>query len=255
MKASLLIARRELGSYFSSPVFYVVTTVFLFIYSFMFFNILEFFSFRSFQSAQLQQAGINLNVNEIVIEPSLSNMAVTLLFIIPLITMRSFAEEKKTKTFSLLLSSPVHLREIIFGKFLAGLIVTSVMVLMSAYSVMLLMIWGDPEIGPIVTGYLGILLMCGCYLSIGVFASSLTDNQIIAAVISFGFMFFMWIIGWAASAAGPVAGQVLEYVALTGHLESFIKGMIDSSDLVYYLSFIFFGLFLTYRTLESRRWR
>ncbi len=221
----------------------------------MFFSILNFFSMQSFQSAQLERMGISLNVNEIVIEPSLSNMAVVLLFIIPIITMKTFAEEKKTKTLPLLLSSPIHLRQIIVGKFLACLAVVGVMLLLSAYSVLLIVTLGQPEIGPILTGYFGLLLMCGCYISMGIFASSLTDNQIIAAVISFGFALLMWIIGWAAQAAGPEAGQVLEYLALIGHLESFLKGVIDTSDLVYYVSFIFFGLFLTHRVLESRRWR
>ncbi len=221
----------------------------------MFFSILNFFSMQSFQSSQLERMGISLNVNEIVIEPSLSNMAVVLLFIIPIITMKTFAEEKKTKTLPLLLSSPVHLRQIILGKFLACLAVVGVMLLLSAYSVLLIVALGQPEIGPILTGYFGLLLMCGCYISMGIFASSLTDNQIIAAVISFGFALLMWIIGWAAQAAGPEAGQVLQYLALIGHLESFLKGVIDTSDLVYYVSFIFFGLFLTHRVLESRRWR
>ena len=190
MKKSLWIAKRELGAFFYSPVFYVVTTVFLFIYSYMFFSILNFFSFQSFQAPQFEQMGQTLNVNQFVIEPSLSNMAVTLLFIIPLITMRTFAEEKKAKTFPLLLSSPVHLREIIAGKFLGCLGVVAVMLLLSSYSVILVAWLGEPEIGPIFSGYLGVLLMAACYIALGIFASSLTDNQIVAAVISFGFILF-----------------------------------------------------------------
>jgi len=254
MKKSLWIARRELGAFFYSPVFYVVTTVFLFIYSYMFFSILNFFSFQSFQSAQFEQMGQTLNVNQFVIEPSLSNMAVTLLFIIPLITMRTFAEEKKAKTFPLLLSSPVHLREIIAGKFLGCLGVVAVMLLLSSYSVILVVWLGRPEIGPIFSGYLGVLLMAGCYIALGIFASSLTDNQIVAAVMSFGFILFMWIIGWAAQAVGAELGQLLDYISLVSHMESFLKGVIDSSDVVYYLSFIALGLFLTYRVVDSRRW-
>lgn len=254
MKKSLWIAKRELGAFFYSPVFYVVTTVFLFIYSYMFFSILNFFSFQSFQAPQFAQMGQTLNVNQFVIEPSLSNMAVTLLFIIPLITMRAFAEEKRAKTFPLLLSSPVHLHEIIAGKFLGCLGVVAVMLLLSSYSVILVVVLGEPEIGPIFSGYLGVLLMAGCYIALGIFASSLTDNQIVAAVISFGFILFMWIIGWAAQAAGAQLGQLLDYISLVSHMESFLKGVIDSSDVVYYLSFIALGLFLTYRVVDSRRW-
>ena len=255
MRSAWIIAKRDLGSFFNSPIFYVVTTVFLIIYSFIFFNILNFFSFQSFQAGQLQAMGINLNLNEMVIEPSLQNMSVILLMIIPIITMRSFADEKKMKTFRLLLSSPVHLREIILGKFLACMIVVAVMILISSYSVGFLFLLGEPEPGPVITGYLGVLLMAGCCVSVGIFASSLTDNQIIAAVLTFGFSLFMWVIGWGAQAAGSTTGQVLQYISIVDHLERFLKGLVNTSDLVYYLSFILFNLFLCHRVLDSNRWR
>ena len=255
MRMTWTIAKRDLGSFFNSPIFYVVTTVFLIIYSFMFFNILNFFSFQSFQAGQFQAMGMNLNLNEMVIEPSLQNMSVILLMIIPIITMRSFADEKKMKTFRLLLSSPVHLREIILGKFLACMIVVAVMILISSYSVGFLFLLGEPEPGPVVTGYLGVLLMAGCFVSVGIFASSLTDNQIVAAVLTFGFSLFMWVIGWGAQAAGSTTGQVLQYLSIVDHLDRFLKGLVDTSDLVYYLSFILFSLFLCHRVLDSNRWR
>ena len=255
MRNAWIIAKRDLGSFFNSPIFYVVTTVFLIIYSFIFFNILNFFSFQSFQARQLQAMGMNLNLNEMVIEPSLQNMSVILLMIIPIITMRSFADEKKMKTFRLLLSSPVHLREIILGKFLACMIVVAVMILISSYSVGFLFLLGEPEPGPVVTGYLGVLLMAGCFVSVGIFASSLTDNQIVAAVLTFGFSLFMWVIGWGAQAAGSTTGQVLQYLSIVDHLDRFLKGLVDTSDLVYYLSFILFSLFLCHRVLDSNRWR
>ena len=255
MRSAWIIAKRDLGSFFNSPIFYVVTTVFLIIYSFMFFNILNFFSFQSFQARQLQAMGMNLNLNEMVIEPSLQNMSVILLMIIPIITMRSFADEKKMKTFRLLLSSPVHLREIILGKFLACMIVVAVMILISSYSVGFLFLLGEPEPGPVVTGYLGVLLMAGCFVSVGIFASSLTDNQIVAAVLTFGFSLFMWVIGWGAQAVGSTTGQVLQYLSIVDHLDRFLKGLVDTSDLVYYLSFILFSLFLCHRVLDSNRWR
>ena len=255
MRMTWIIAKRDLGSFFNSPIFYVVTTVFLIIYSFIFFNILNFFSFQSFQARQLQAMGMNLNLNEMVIEPSLQNMSVILLMIIPIITMRSFADEKKMKTFRLLLSSPVHLGEIILGKFLACMIVVAVMISISSYSVGFLFLLGEPEPGPIVTGYLGILLMAGCFVSVGIFASSLTDNQIVAAVLTFGFSLFMWVIGWGAQAAGSTTGQVLQYLSIVDHLDRFLKGLVDTSDLVYYLSFILFNLFLCHRVLDSNRWR
>lgn len=255
MKNSWIIAKRDLGSFFNSPIFYVITTVFLIIYSYIFVNILSFFSMQSMQSGQFQQMGIALNVNEMVIEPSFQNMAVVLLLIIPIVTMRSFAEEKKSKTFRLLLSSPVHLKEIILGKFLACMIVITLMVLISSYSIGFLFMIGEPDVGPVLTGYLGILLTAGCYVSVGIFASSLTENQIVAAVITFGFSLFMWVIGWGAQTANSTTGQVLEYLSIIEHMDRFLKGMIETSDLAYYLSFIIFGLFLCYRTLDSNRWR
>ena len=255
MRNAWVIAKRDLGSFFNSPIFYVVTTVFLIIYSFIFFNILNFFSFQSLQANQLQGMGMNLSLNEMVIEPSLQNMSVILLMIIPVITMRSFADEKKMKTFRLLLSSPVPLREIVFGKFLACMIVVTVMILISSYSMGFLFLLGNPEIGPIVTGYLGVILMAGCYVSVGVFASSLTDNQIVAAVLTFGFSLFMWVIGWGAQAAGATTGQVLQFLSIVDHMDRFLKGMVDTSDLVYYLSFILLSLFLCHRMLDSNRWR
>ena len=255
MKNSWIIAKRDLGSFFNSPIFYVITTVFLIIYSYIFVNILIFFSMQSMQSGQLQQMGMALNVNEMVIEPSFQNMAVVLLLIIPIVTMRSFAEEKKSKTFRLLLSSPVHLKEIILGKFLACMIVVTLMVLISSYSIGFLFMIGEPDVGPVLTGYLGILLTAGCYVSVGIFASSLTENQIVAAVITFGFSLFMWVIGWGAQTANSTTGQVLEYLSIIEHMDRFLKGMLETSDLAYYLSFIIFGLFLCYRTLDSNRWR
>ena len=255
MRSAWIIAKRDLGSFFNSPIFYIVTTVFLIIYSFIFFNILNFFSFQSFQAGQFQAMGMNLNLNEMVVEPSLQNMSVILLMIIPIITMRSFADEKKMKTFRLLLSSPVHLREIILGKFLACMIVVAVMILLSSYSVGFLFLLGEPELGPVVTGYLGVLLMAGCFVSVGIFASSLTDNQIVAAVLTFGFSLFMWVIGWGAQATGSTVGQVLQYISIVDHLERFLKGLVNTSDLVYYLSFILFNLFLCHRVLDSNRWR
>ena len=255
MRMTWTIAKRDLGSFFNSPIFYVVTTVFLLIYSFIFFNILNFFSFQSFQAGQMQAMGMSLNLNEMVIEPSFHNMSVILMMIIPIITMRSFADEKKMKTFRLLLSSPVHLREIVLGKFLACMIVVTVMILVSSYSMGFLFLLGEPELGPVITGYLGVLLMAGCYVSVGVFASSLTDNQIVAAVLTFGFSLFMWVIGWGAQAAGSTTGQVLQFLSIVEHIDRFLKGIVDTSDLVYYLSFILFSLFLCHRVLDSNRWR
>ena len=208
------------------------------------------------QAAQFQgqMGGIGLNLNDMVVQPALHNMGVILLLMIPLITMRSFSEEKKNKSFTLLLSSPVKLHEIVIGKFLACFLVVTTMISLTLISIGMLFNVGEPELGPITTSYLGMLLMASCYISVGVFASSLTDNQIVAAVMSFGFTLFMWIIGWGAQAVGADFGELLKYLSLVDHLDPFFKGILDIGDLGYYFSFILFGLFLTYRALESNRW-
>ena len=256
MKNALIIARREMGAFFYSPIFYVITTVFLILYSFIFINLLSFFNTASFQAGQQPlPGGDSLSVNEWVIEGAFMNISVILLLMIPVITMRTFSEEQKNKTIQLLLAAPLHLREIIAGKFLACMGVVALMLILSSYNMFFVLWVSEPEIGPILTGYLGILLMSGCFISAGIFASSLTQNQVIAAVLGFGFGLFSWIIGWAAQAVGAGLGDILTFLSLVDHLDNFLKGILDTSDIVYYLSVIIFGLFLTHRVLESRRWR
>jgi len=250
-----LIAKRELGAFFSSPIFYVITTVFLCLYSFIFINLLSYFNTISFQSKATPSEEISMSVNEWVIEVSFQNMSVILLLMIPVITMRSFSEEQKNKTIQLLLAAPLSLWEIVAGKFLACMGVVALMLTISSYNILFILLLGTPEIGPILTGYLGILLMSGCFISAGILASSLTKNQVIAAVLAFGFALFAWIIGWAAQSVGPGLGEILEYLSLVSHLDNFLKGILDSSDIIYYLSIIAFFLFLAHRVLDSRRWR
>ena len=259
MKSIFWIAKREFGSFFYSPIFYVVTAVFLVLYSLLFFAILSDFSQASIQAAPqmeaIQKAGHSINANEMVIVPSLGNMSIILLFMIPLITMRSFAEEKKNKTFSLLLSSPIHLSQIVVAKFLACLGVVTFMILLSSYSIFFVGVIGQPELGPIFSGYLGTILMMGCYIAMGVFASSLTDNQIVAAVIGFGLALFMWLLELLIQDADAGFGILLSKISLRTHLDSFLNGIIDTSDIVYYLSFMVFILLITHQVLDSRRWR
>lgn len=255
MKNAFHIAFRELGGYFASPVFYLLATVFLGIMGFITTNTLDSFSYASFQATQMQQGGPPLNINTDVIEPLLGLMAFILLLFSPMVTMRSLAEEKKQKTLPLLLAAPIRLWEIVAGKFIACLSVLGLLVLGSSYFVGLILYMGQPEMGPILTGYLGVLLMTSCYVSMGLFASSLTDNQLIAAVITFGFIFLMWIIGWQSQSSSAGMAEILEYLSLANHLQNFTRGVIDTSDLMYYTSFTLFFLFLTHRVLESKRWR
>lgn len=252
MKNSLLIAKRDLGTYFNSPIFYVLTAVFIFVYSWSFLDDLARFAQQSLRA--IQMGGVNINLNEKVITPSFKIIGNILLLMIPLITMRSFAEDHKTKSIILLLSSPVRLRDILLGKFLACFAVVALMILLTTYSIGCLFWVGEPEIGPILTSYLGMLLMLGCYVSVGIFASSLTNNQIVAAVTSFGIILFMVIIGWGARATVAGLADVLQFLSLVDHQDRFLTGIIDTSDILYYLSFIALSLFLTHRVLDSKRW-
>ncbi|MGV7221162.1 MAG: ABC transporter permease subunit [Nitrospinales bacterium] len=255
MKNTLIIAKRELGAFFTSPIFYVITTVFLCLYSFIFINLLNYFGTVSFQANTAPQETGPLSINEWVIESSFQNMSVIFLLMIPIITMRSFSEEQKNKTIQLLLAAPLSLWEIVIGKFLACMGVLVLMLLISSYNMIFVVALGTPDIGPILTGYLGVILLSGCFISAGILASSLTKNQVIAAVLGFGFALFSWIIGWAATSVGDSFAEVLDYLSLVAHLDNFLKGILDTRDIVYYLSLISFFLFLTHRVLDSRRWR
>jgi ABC-2 type transport system permease protein len=255
MKNTLFIAKRELGAFFSSPIFYVITTVFLCLYSFIYINLLSYFSTISFQASTAPQESASLSVNQWVIEASFQNMSVIFLLMIPIITMRSFSEEQKNKTIQLLLAAPIGLWEIVMGKFLACMGVIFLMLLISSYNMIFVIVLGAPDLGPIWTGYLGVILLSGCFISAGILASSLTKNQVIAAVLGFGFALFSWIIGWAATSVGDSLAEVLDYLSLVAHLDNFLKGIIDTRDIVYYVSIIGFFLFLTHRVLDSRRWR
>jgi len=255
MKTILILAKREMGAFFASPVFYVVATVFLVLHSFTFLNLLDSFSVQSFQVERFLGGGRSLSLNEMVVEPIFFNMAVILLLIIPIITMRSFSEEKKNKTLVLLLSSPIHLREIVLGKFTACMGMVALLMLLSSYSSGFLILLGEPELNPMLTGYMGILLMSACFVSLGLLASSLTENQIISAVISFGLALLLWIIEWGVEDANEGIGAVITYISILAHLVPMVRGVFDTADFAYFASFVFFILFLTCRVLESHRWR
>ncbi len=250
MKAIFTILKRELKSYFASPIVYVILVVFLVLSGIFFFFYLQSFV-RSEFDPRFQLLGEKLNLNEFVIRPYFSTISVVLLFMIPLITMRLIAEERKNFTAELLFTSPIRVSHIVLGKFFASFSLFGVMVILSASYLTVLKVYGNPDLGPVLSGYLGLFLLGGGLLAVGLFASSLTENQIVAAVVSFGILLVLWIIG----ASSDADNSILRYISIINHLDNFIKGVIDLKDIIYYLSFIFFGLFLTYITLESKGWR
>lgn len=250
MKAIFTILKRELKSYFASPIAYIILVVFLVLSGIFFFFYLESF-IRSQFDPRFQLFREKLNLNEFVIRPYFGTTSVVLLFMIPLITMRLIAEERKNFTAELLFTSPVRVSQIVLGKFLASFSLFALMVALSAIYLVVLRVYGNPDLGPVLSAYLGLSLLGGSLISAGLFASSLTENQIVAAVISFGILLVFWILGASSDADNSILG----YISIINHLDNFTKGIIALRDTIYYLSFIFFGLFLTYIMVESQRWR
>ena len=258
MNNVLSIFRREFNSYFVSPIAYFLLFVFLFIAGYFFSAILQYFNMmqvQMFQQAQMyQQAPPPINVNQVMIGPLMQNLSVISLFLFPLIAMRLVAEERKQGTIELLMTSPIHPWHWIIGKYLSAFALYLVMLLAPFLLTLSLSFFGDPELLPIMSGYLGLVLMGGSFLAIGILISSLTENQVIAAGMSFGISLFLFIIDWVSSAGG-LLGKIASAISIMSYFEDFAKGVLDVSNVLFYLSFIFFFLYLTYRSIDSLRWR
>ena len=250
------ICRKEMRSYFSSPIAYLLLTMFAFVFGWFFWNVLGYF-IQMGMSAQMRGQTFPMNVNEEVIRPLLQNVGVVGLFFIPLITMRLFAEEKRTGTIELLATSPITDLEVILGKWLAAMLLYGGMLLITALNFLFLFKYGNPDWKPVLIGYLGLYLQAGALLAIGTFISTLTKNQIIAGAVTFALCLMFWILEWASGGGFDTGtwAQVLSYMSVVTHYESFAKGTLSSKDAIYYLTLIFLGLFLTARSMESLRWR
>jgi ABC-2 type transport system permease protein len=249
----LAIAHKELRSYFSSPIAYAVVGVFAFMFGWFYLTVVSWFLSQSTMMAG--QMGGPININQMLIRPLLLNTSVLVLFVLPMVTMRTYSEEKRSGTIELLLTSPITDFQIIMGKFLGATALYACMLLVTAIYVAVLFAYGSPEWGQVVTGYLGLLLLGCCFIAVGLLISSLTRNQIVAAMITFAVFLFLWVIDWIGSFSGPTVGSLVGYVSITNHFDDFAKGVIDTKHLVYYLSFITFGLFLTAKAVDSERWR
>jgi ABC-2 type transport system permease protein len=254
MNNILAIAHKELKSYFASPIAYIVLGIFALLFGYFFYALLYYFNNQSMQMLGLGGSPA-ANVNEQMIRPVFLNASVILLFVLPAITMRTYAEEKRSGTIELLLTAPVTDFQIIMGKFLGAMTLYAAMLGITVIHMALLFAFGNPEWIPIATGYLGMLLLGGCFISVGLLISSLTRNQIVATIVTFGVFLMLWVINWIASFTGPRTQEVLNYLSITDHLDDFTRGIIDTKHLVYYLSFIAFGLFLTMRSVDTERWR
>jgi ABC-2 type transport system permease protein len=255
MKNVWTITRKELRAYFTSPIAYVIFTVFLVLVGFFFFSLINWFNSMSLQMAQNPTYYSQLNINQQVFGPLFHNMSIILLLMLPLLTMRLFSEEKKIGTEEMLYTSPISVAQIIAGKFLASLLVLLGMLGLTMILVAFTFFFGNPEIMPLLTGYLGLFLMGAAFIALGIFFSSLTENQIVSAILTFGSLLLFWIINWASASAAGFWKDVLNYVSILQHFDNLTQGILDTTDIVYYASFAFFGLFLTHAAIQSRRWR
>lgn len=251
----LPVFKNEMRLYFGSPMAYAVLFVVLFLCG-LFFSIL-FLSFSdiSMRSFMQPQFGQNLNATELVLTRLFVITAQILLFCVPMITMRLFAEEKRAGTLELLLTFPVRDGEILVGKFLAAVALLAILLGLSLTFPALVAYFTRVEWGTVLSGYLGLLLVGSTFLAIGILISSLTENQIIAGFIAFGLAIFFWVVGWFADITSGTLRVVLQYLSLIERMDGFSRGLIDTKDVVYYLSAIALLLFLTLRSLESKRWR
>jgi ABC-2 type transport system permease protein len=238
VKNTMLIARREFKTYLTSPMAYIVACVFLVLIGALF--------VWYFERTDYSDTSINGYLD-------IWGNLVLMLFAAAL-AMRLIAEEKKLGTWELLLTAPIRDTEVVLGKYLGSLGVLVSMLILTLYFPLLLWIFGDPDTGPILTGYLGILLLGAASLSIGMFASSVTSNQIVAAVIAGGILAVLYFIGAAGDSISGAVGDILSYISLSSHFPDFVNGIIDTRAIIYYLSVIALFLFLTIRSIETSRW-
>jgi len=255
MQNILAIWQREMKSYFASPIAYVVLTVFLFLSGFFFFSILSSVVQAIMMQSQFGQGSQAYDVPGIVTRALFQTTSVVLLFIVPMLSMGLFSEERKRGTIELLLTTPVGNLQALLGKYLASLTFLLILFVASAITISPLFIYGQPDWKPILSGYLGMFLYGAALLAMGLFISTLTENQIVAVVITFGVSLVLWLIESLSGSTVGVAKNVISYLSVIGHLEDFIKGVLDTSHVIYYVTFAFVGLFLTYRSLESMRWK
>ena len=255
MSRMFAIYQRELSYFFNSIVAYVVIMMFVFLGGYFFYNLVAVFNAVSIRTMQNPVASEQLSLTFSVFQPLFGNLATVMLLIMPLLTMRLLADERKMGTAELLFTYPVSDWSVILGKFFATTTVFAAMLLLTACVPLLLRQWIEPEWGPLLGSYLGMLLLGMAFIAMGLFFSSLSDSQIVAGMLTFGCGLFFLIIGWILPFVSQGAASVVAELSILKHFDNFSKGIIDTNDLVYYVNFTAFFLFLCSRVLESNRWR
>jgi len=211
---------------------------------------------QAIQLMQMQGGMAQINLNDLVFRNLFSSMRFVLLIILPILTMRLFAEERKLRTFEFLMTSPIGINEIVAGKFVSVLLIFLGLLGLTGLVPTVLMLFSDFDWNPVLSGYLGMALLGALFLSVGVFASAMTENQIVAAFVSFGILLTIWLISGLGGLLGDTtAGRIISYVSFMEHYDRLVRGLIDTSDLVYFGSGLILMLFLTHRIVESARWK
>lgn len=253
------IYRRELTTYFTTPIAYVVMTLFLIIIGVFFFvNVSQFVQRYDEMMMWSQMQGmppdINFNANELIVRNLMFQMAVVLLFVAPMLTMRLFAEENQLGTIELLLTCPVRDIEVILGKFLAAVTVFAVLLAITIAYPLWLSTQTTLEFGPIFSGYLGLLLLSAAFAGVGVFFSSLTENQIVAAALTFATLLFLWLLAALVQTESVTGGlqAFLRETSIIQRYEDFSQGVLNLGDALYYLTVAFLGIFLTVNVLDTK---
>ncbi len=236
MKNTVAIAWRETKAYFLTPTAYVVGSMFLVLTGI-------FFVFE-----------VTSTFPEATVRGLIEWSSFFMVFLSPLLTMRLLAEEQKLGTLELLLTAPVRDWEVVVGKYLAALLTMIVTVLMTLYYVLLIYWFGDPDTGPVLSSYLGLVLYGSAALSVGLLASSLSSNQIVAAVVGTAALLTLSFLDAVAQLVSGVAREVLNGLSMDAHLVDFNRGVVDTSNIVYYVSITAVFLFMTVRLVETRRW-
>ena len=250
------IYKKELRLYFTTPLAWAVIFIFVLVMGFFFWLYFTIFTRASMQAAMNPAMARDLSVIEYVMRPLFSGFLSVILFLslVPAITMRLVSEERRSGTLELLMTHPVTDGAIVMGKFLGALTLYAVMLAVTLIHVALLFVYGRPEWKPLLTSYLGLLLLGGCFISVGMFISTLTKNQVVSFMATFGMFLFLWVITWIGSVIPSIEGLVT-YLSIIDHYEDFNKGVVDTTHLIYYISFITFGLFLTAKSVDTERWR
>jgi len=253
MRGLLAVFRREFELYFVTPIGYVVLTAFLVITGFIFYgDLVQFVEFARSSPPGAEPGSVNVNTQLVV--PFFFSVSFVGLFLIPLITMRLIAEERRQGTLELLLTYPLTDFQVVFGKYLAAVALFALMLAGSLWTVGTLFRYGNPDPGPILAGYLGVFLYGSAFIAIGLMLSALTENQIVAAILSFAVFLGLWILQWASTLASGSLATVLSYVSVVDHFQAMSQGIVDTKDVVFFLSTIAFGLYVALQSVAAQRW-